>query len=218
MNQSKSKRQRVGLSRTVVGPYFVTPPGSELKWHDTVTDFANTSATGDVETSLNRIVQGILDTERTGRKIVVKHIHGRGAYTLPKSVDSATAKNGDILRMIVYLDKQANAAAPDPADILTTASYSSHYNMFNQDRFEILADEAVAINYRVMAGVNIDQVTTGPVFYPIDFSMALDVEVEFDDPSGDLTTIMSNNIGILFISRSGIVDIDSVWRTRFRDR
>ena len=60
------------------------------------------------------------------------------------STNSSAASN--LVRIIVYLDRQCNGAAAGVTDLLESASYLSFRNLANQSRFKFLYDKTIPIN------------------------------------------------------------------------
>lgn len=96
-------------------------------------------------TCLNATSQGAAETNRIGRKIVLKSVMIRGYIN---QYQAGAAPINDFLRAILVYDRQPNGAAPVFSDIIqdvdqagTTSSTSmSSLNISNSDRFKVLRD------------------------------------------------------------------------------
>ncbi len=194
--------------------------GGELKFHDVDLDDAIVASTGTITPTINIIAQGVTESTRIGRKCVIKKIQWRYDIDLPLEQDKADIGQGDIVRVILYLDKQTNGAAAAVTDILETANYQAFRNLNNVSRFRILIDKTHSINRRVAApdGTN----TAGSpevVVGTFTFFKTCNVPIEYSEVAGGgvLTDIRTNNLGVLLISREGTAGFESKFRLRFSD-
>lgn len=97
-----------------------------------------TSLAAGALTLLNGISQGTDYTNRIGRKIMMKSLLFRFSI-FPNT--AASSPQGNIVRVLLVCDLQANAAAAIPADVLQTVDYQSPLNLNNRDRFKIFWDK-----------------------------------------------------------------------------
>lgn len=216
----------------------------ELKYSDQTKSFATMATAGAVEDSINHITQGTTEIRRIGRSVVMKKIMWRYTLTLPQKVTSARLRRllailiargitlppqvttgtdvnpGDVCRVILFLDKQANGAAAAVTDILEGSAgqdWQSFNNLNNKDRFHILYDQTHALNYQ--AGIK----TQGDVEVQPEcswnFSMYRDVNtlIQYSGTTGTIANIASNNYGFLIISKNAIAGMESEIRTRWTD-
>jgi len=187
----------------------------ELKFHDL--DIDDTTVVNNIaQDSCNLIPQGITEKTRIGRKCCIKSIGWRFRWDL--KVTSTPAETSDTMRVILYLDKQANGTAPAVTDILESSSYLSFNNLSNKNRFRTLMDRTYVLNSKSGAfdGTN-DQFGEDHVVDT--FFKRCQIPIEFDDSFADgrLTTIRSNNIGVLLLSRDSVGGFKSKMRLRFSD-
>lgn len=188
--------------------------GDELKFHDVNLDDAAVAAAGTVTDSVVKIAQGTGQSQRDGRKCVIAKIGWRYRLTLPEYVNQPTPSPGDVVRMLMYVDKQANGATATVLDILAAASYQSFNNLSNKSRFYTLMDKTITMNYQTLAGVT-GAVDGAVEVYEGSFYKNCDVPLEFSDTLGAITEIRSNNIGVLLISAFGVATFNSKLRFRF---
>ncbi len=186
----------------------------ELKFFDVTIDDAviATGATVAIA-SVNLISQGITETQRIGRKCTIRHIDWR--LRLRKAFATSTAGD-DVVRVILYLDRQANGATATTTDVLETADFQSFYNLANQNRFRILMDRTCDLNSSAGAGDG----TTNDTFAwskTLRFNRKLRITLEFSDAAGVITNLRSNNIGVLTLSSNGTSELQSQMRIRFSD-
>lgn len=166
--------------------YYGRISGSEMKFLDTTYSQGSDDA-GQILGSANLIAQGAGESQRVGRKVMLKKISIRGY------VQSAnTANQNDYVRLICYLDKQCNGANAAVTDILETDAINSFNNLANKSRFKILRD---------MKFSSKDYSTTGQVFMPFEENIKCNIPLEFDGATGAITEIRSNNIGFLLIGQ-----------------
>lgn len=128
----------------------------------------------------------------------------------------------DIVRYILYCDKQCNGATATVSDILEEVTpggndptYRSHLNLANMNRFKILHDKTykmIAPNGGPAAGP-IWQ--SGPDIRYFKIKKRVHLPIEFDSTTGAITEIRSNNIGVLVIGEGGIAVLTGTYRVRF---
>lgn len=168
------------------------------------------------ELSINLIPQGVTESQRVGRKCTIKSVHARIQIEIPSATDPIDAS--DTLRVIIYLDKQANGATAAVADILEVIDYTSYFNLENSSRFLILHNKFIPINATAAAiGVGALGFTSnrGQLFYQ--WSKRCNIPIEFSGVTGAIGEVRSNNIGILAISEGGEVRLETRTRVRFSD-
>lgn len=217
MYKRYGKRFIPGKSRT--GGFYgrYQPGGTEVKFHDIDIDDAVIESTGSILLdSCNKIPQGVTEIQRIGRKCTITKIAWRYQLTLPVAA-AATGIPGDVIRIVLYLDKQCNGATANVLDIVNTDDWQSFNNLGNSGRFKILMDKTIDLNY--IGGVgdgaanDFSQVTRSGTFYK-----NCNIPIEFDATTGAITEIRSNNIGILLLGREGIAGFSSKMRLRFKDK
>ena len=216
-----------GYDRT--GGYYGRFAGSgqgEMKFHDTDTDDSVVASAGTIQTGSGGdagtylvIPQGITEKTRIGRKCTIKKIFWKYAVSLPEQDAQATPQRGDIVRVIIYQDKQANGATAAVLDILETATWDSFRNLANTGRFHILMDKNHVINYAGLASDGAGLVSQGNAERNFKWAKRCTIPIEWDNSAatGVLTSIRSNNICALFISKNGVAALEGVMRFRFSD-
>ncbi len=206
---------RRGLSGgpTPVFPILITAD-KEFKFHDVDLDDGVIAAGGGITNSINLIAQGVTETTRVGRKCNIRQIGWRFLVDLP---NTATIGNtADSVRVLMYLNKQANGATAAITDILESANYQSFNNLSNKNRFRTLMDRTYDLSTPAGAGngtadsFSKEQVTDT-------FFKKVNIPIEFNSTAGAITEITSNNIGVLLISHAGLAGFESKIRLRFSD-
>ncbi len=122
----------------------------------------------------------------------------------------------DVVRIILYLDKQANGATATTAQILESDDYQSFNNLANKSRFRTLMDRTYAMEATAGAGDGTTNDLTGNIIQD-SFFKKINVPIEFDSTTGAITEIKSNNIGVMTLSKAGICTFLSKMRVRFSD-
>jgi len=197
------------------GRYSGSQP--ELKFHDVDLDDALIAQAGTITGSINIIAQDVTEKTRVGRKCTIVAINWR--YDIIMN-DTATADtSAESVRIIMYLDKQTNGAPATALEILETDDYQSFNNLANKSRFMILMDRQYDMVTPAGAGqsgshVFTENITTGA------FYKKCNIPIEYDNSAstGAITTIRSNNIGVLILSKDGnLCTFASKIRLRFSD-
>jgi len=221
MQKMRLSRRRKGYGRTS-GYYgrYGPGPGAELKFHDLDIDDAVVASSGSIaQASCNIIAQGTTESTRLGRKLTIKSINWRFQVTLPELDAVADPGPVDAVRVILYLDKQANGATAAVTDILESADFQSFNNLANKSRFRTLMDRTYAINYSNLASDGAGVVSSAGENIQDSFFKKCNIPIEYDNTGTDgaLTSQRSNNIGLLLISRSNTAGFNSKMRLRFSD-
>ncbi len=189
----------------------------EIKFHDLDIDDAVVSTGGTIaEDSCLTIAEGNGESDRIGRKITVRSIHWKYSMQMPNQSQAANASED--LRIILYLDKQTNGAAATVLNILESADYQSFRNLSNSGRFQILHDRTYSLNAQGGGGDGTTNFTT-EVTRSVTWSKQVNIPIEYDNSAttGVITSMRSNNIGVLTISRDGRPVLDSKMRIRYTD-
>ncbi len=193
--------------------------GREYKFHDTLISNTLFTQAGAVLTngSLNEIPQGVEESQRIGRKVVVKSLQMKAKIFLANASNGATSQ---LYRVIIFQDKQANGAAAVVLDILEQASTLSFRNLANSSRFKIWYDETKHINSTAAAGNGTTNVFSENFRY-LQLHIPMNVPLEFDNTAatGAIATIRSNNLGLLVMMQEAAEDvfIQTTIRLRFSD-
>lgn len=201
-----------GYTRTV-GSYGRSLPLSfEKKYFDTTVIDTSDATSGVIINSLNLVPQGTTDQTRVGNKITIRNIN---IHAYSNNDDQTTlAFAGSNIRVIVYLDKQANGAAAAVTDILNTAAITSFRNMDQVDRFVILVDKVV---FNPVECANALHTSNQRHYWSV--NKKCNIPVHFSSTTGAITEVRSNNIGILYISdfASGNSAANGRARVKFTD-
>ncbi len=213
---AKRRKKPLRVQRRARRKARYAPVSGELKFHDVDLDDAVISQTGTVTGSINLIAQGVTESQRIGRKCVIRSINWRFFMNLPEVAAAASPPQPDNVRVILFQDKQCNGAAATVTGILESADWQSFNNLANKSRFRILMDRGYDLTYQSAIGVSASsdwpaQVTSDTLF------KTCNIPLEFDSTAGALTEIRSNNIGVLLMSQNGVSGFGSKFRLRFSD-
>ncbi len=179
-------------------------------------DDALVATGGTVTPSICLIPQGTTEVQRDGRKCTITNIAWRYEFRLAETDAAATPAAPDVMRIIMFLDKQCNGATAAVTDILESADYQSFNNLVNSGRFIKILDRTVSINYASLASDNAAVVSQAAVTRSGVFYKTCNFPLEFNGVTGAITEIRSNNLGVLLISKTGVVEFNSKIRLRFR--
>jgi hypothetical protein len=202
-----------GYVRTA-GYYKGGSAGNELKFHDLDINDAGIAQGGTIaEDSCLTIAQGDGESERIGRKCTVKSVNWRFAITLPST--GTQAATTDVVRVILYLDKQTNGATAGVTDILESDDFQSFNNLANKSRFRTLLDRTYDMNVEG-AGAGASWASSAKTITD-SFYLSCNLPIEYDNSAttGAIATMRSNNIGVLLLSESGLCAFESKMRVRF---
>jgi len=192
--------------------------GGELKFHDVDINDAVVAAGGTIAANTVHVIQqGVTEKQRIGRKCTIRSINWRFNISLPEVDALATPNPSDTIRVILYLDKQANGAAAGVQDILEFDDFQSFNNLANKSRFRTLMDRTYDMNYTTLssdgAGVS------SSASYEINDTLfkKVNLPIEFDSTTGAIGEIKSNNIAVLLVGKNGVAGFASKMRLRFSD-
>ncbi len=186
--------------------------------------FATTVADGPADSShtLTDIVQGVAEQRRVGRKCTITSIHMRLLFE--KIASSLSSLNNAVIahetvRIMLYWDKQCNGTAATALQLIETDQYNQFRNLSNSKRFVMLYDRTFSWNFNVVgAGNGTDNDSEIVVKeYNVRVNKKVFIPIEFDNTTGALSGIRSNNIGLIFWGKhGGRMELDSTSRIRLR--
>ncbi len=216
-NGPPAKRFKKGYDRVGGNWGRYRTSGGELKWFDLDLDVAALTAAAQfipADGNLLIITQGVGESQRVGRKIVIRKIQFRYNLNLFAGISQA---NHDDVRVILYKDKQTNGAIATATTILQTDNYQSFRNMENVGRYTVLMDRMHALNHTA-AGGNGTAIETCTNTKNYKFFKECNIPVEYNAATGDIAEIRSNNLGIMVLCATGaVVKLEGVIRFRYTD-
>ncbi len=219
-----ARRQVVGAARGYqrVGGFYGRFAGSdaELKFHDLDINDSVIAQNGNItQISCLTIPQNNTESGRIGRKLTVKRIGWRFEVKLVAGTASATTN--EVVRVILYHDRQTNGATATVTGILESDDYQSFNNLANKSRFSILMDRTYTLVAKSGSGRgSTDTLAFGEDDINDTFFKACNIPIEYDNSQtdGSITSMRSSNIGVLLLSRDGAIGIFvSKMRIRYSD-
>lgn len=184
-------------------------------YKDTFIISGTITGAGTISRTATVIAQGNDFDERDGQDIIIHQIVTRTVYVLPRVLQDPLAAVNDSIRIIIFIDHNANNA-PLVSDVLETAA-GTHINTWfkyeNRARFLIIYDHTITM-HRTAATSGVG---AGDWFPETNATrtVQLDVKVPMHFAGADGTAPTSNNIGALAISKNGVVQIDLHMRIKF---
>lgn len=179
---------------------------AEKKWFDTLgSALSPTTGGAFVLGGMTSIDDGTEDFERVGAKISITAVQ----YHLEASLDAAET-GSNLVRVILFCDKQSNGSAPTVTNILQNADFLSFRNLDNLQRFDILDDTVLELNASAgVSGTLIGDSVYKGVYKKVDYVAS------FASAAGAVP--LTNNIGMLVIAKNtnGTYNVRS--RLRFTD-
>ncbi len=223
--RAAAKRRRItsgqrGYVRTS-GFYGRFANGGENKFFDTDIDaIIGTVSTTMEASNLNIIVQGNTESNRIGRKVVLRKISVKGVAVLPAGVAANTTS--EVIKMYLICDKQTNGAAFAATDLWETDSIRSFRNLANTSRFQVIAQKTMTFNANAGSGRgSTDTLSYSEQAKPFTVNAKLDIPLEFDNSAttGAVTTQRSNSLWFVTQSLSGRAALTvTTGRVRFSDK
>ncbi len=215
-------RFQKGFDRTAgfYGRYApLNPQSAEMKFHDVDIDQIPIAIAGNIVNGGTVIIipQGVTESQRVGRKCTLKSINWRFTIRLAEVLELATPPNPDVVRVIVYQDKQCNGATATVTDILQSADYQSFNNLSNKTRFRTLMDRTYEMNFKSLTADAATSYASNSQLVDDSFFKNCNIPIEYSATTGAIAEIASNNIGMLFISLLGASELVSKLRVRFHD-
>lgn len=198
--------------------------GLENKFYDTSIAYTSFSAAetwqlfnpGTVN-CISAPAQGDGESNRDGRKFVITSMHIKGAWRLPTTVNQTQSGTYPSVRIIVYLDKQANGAVPTISQIVQdTGDINSFRNLQYTKRFDVLKDRTYFFTRpQVYDGTNIEW---GQVVRQFKFNKKFKtpLEVNMNNTSAGVSGVVDHAIGIVAVSTADDVAVKYSARIRFK--
>lgn len=202
-----------------IAPKFkrVQASSAELKFKDTTKAQTALASAGTIfNDTLIGMVEGNTDSTRIGNRITAKSVMLRG--TAKMAATAAATDTSQTVRIIVYLDRQANGATAAVGDILASADYRSFNNLDNSDRFRTLAEEVIDMHLSgaTPSGAAYTYGETSKSFF---LKAKLNLDIKYKGNAGSVADLASNNIGVLVISETDAIGtVGYIARVRYTDQ
>lgn len=202
--------------------------GIEKKFYDTyLTNQAIVATTNGAEVDpaadlscLNAIAQGDGESNRDGRRCILKSVYVKGVLEASGVADAADPQPAKVVRVIMVLDRQTNGVQLNSEDVLKDSAGSdvnSFTNLQHSGRFRIMYDRTFVIPTGVVMadGANTGSQQMGKV--PFKIYRNLNIPVTFDGTTENIANITDNSLHMLAIcdNATGIPKISYQARVRF---
>lgn len=164
---------------------------------------------------------------RVGRKVSVHKIKINGVITCAGQANQTTTDGAEVVRLILYQDKQTNATQAQGEDLMSTASASSYavvnafQNSANFGRFQVLKDKRYVLNPPSISydGINMEQQGVG-MHFKININFKKPVIVHFNATNGGtVADIVDNSFHIIAATSNNSLAgaLSYVCRTTYTD-
>lgn len=237
--KSNSRRRGRALNRRTGGylgqelkfrDTFLTDAGTQISTENTWTlikpNMADTIATAiTANAPLTGVTQGTGQSERDGRKYVVKSIHVTGEVTHEETLAATTIGQGgdpagDIFaRIILVQDKQCNGADLTPSNVMNagTPIYASQRNLEHHKRFKVLGDKTLVLRKEVNTGGLTAATTSSFHSAPFSFYKRMVMPITTKDTSAAIGDMTDNAINLIIASNDKNTKVTYTCRVRFID-
>jgi len=233
--EAMAKRAKYAANRTAVndlnrlvvpgytrvgGSYARSANVGEKKYFDkNVTQFTGSTAGVFFDSFFETLGAGTGENQRIGSRITLSSIHAQIKMFI--DTQASNTISAATTRILVWMDRQANGAAPNTLDILQELTAGganpdiySFRNLDNASRFRILADKWVTINPQTQSAALGSQNTARWIKFHFKVPKTT---INFSSTTGALTEIKSTNFGMLFISDNALTKLQFRTRCRFFD-
>lgn len=195
----------------------------EYKFKDTTGSIALSSSRQYVD-SFCLIPAGIEADERVGRKIVITKVSARITFVMRSetAADASLALKGELMRVCLYWDKQANGAPAGSTSplLFQDTDIKSFLNLHAKNRFVVMMDKFLPCDMETVSVVGVS-----PLAYAAERHVMVDwhkkvwIPIEYNTSVGDITDMASNNIGLVAwqSNNNKLVDMNYKIRVRFID-
>ena len=208
-------------------------PHSEKKWHDD-SQLVPTASWNAADTnwptyyavnSINKIAQGDTGYERNGTRINAFKLTLRGSVQVIQHAASTyvnTAPDTHYFRWIVYIDSQCNGAGASLDDLFqqtpnSTDQFDVYNSLYDTGRFKILMDKFIRVPEAVVTYDPGDEQFYAPgriVHFKKTFNFQL--PIQYGDQYANMTSVRTNNIGMVIFSGNDKKNQALTYRTRLR--
>ncbi len=190
---------------------------TEVKFHDVVMDVAPIPTTAAITNEMLTIPQGDGQTNRDGRKIVLKSVYSLFTIILPATTTAAST--GDSCNVWLVQDRQTNGTTISTDQFLTVpADFQSFNALDNGKRFRVLWKRQYSLSSPSggSSGAGVHQFGEQELTFKV-YQKLGNMPIEYDNSvsTGAIGSIRSNNLYIIFQSRVGLLQVLSRHRVRF---
>lgn len=210
---------------------LMTTLGIEKKYYDTskaLTAITSpTDATGgelDPATvnALSAPAQGDTDTNRDGRKIVVKSVQVTGLVNVPAQANQTAADTGNVVFIALVQDTQTNGAQLNSEDVFTNPAAAGSTavtplrNMLYSSRFKVLATTTLDMTNPALGydGTNMEQ---NGLVRTFSFFKKLEMPVSFNSTTtAGVDAVVDNSLHLIAFTNSTALAPQLSYNARIR--
>lgn len=194
--------------------------GGELKFHD-VGLSATSIATGGVfipaANDLTVIAQGTGESERIGRKIVIKKIQLRYRTTFNGVSGGSGPEAPETLRIMLVQDKQTNGSLWTTGQLMEDTTPYAFRNLANSGRFNVLMEKTLSLDAGSGMGNGTSNDVNGKSWFH-SWSKICNIPIEYDSTTGAITEHRTNSLRMIVFAETGTqVSLEGVCRLRYSD-
>lgn len=168
---------------------------------------------------LNSPGSGAGESERVGRRILMTHLQIRGRVQMISGELQTNPPVGGPLRVVVFMDKQANKAVPVETDFFDVpgvgAEMHAMHNLSFKDRFQTMKDYTFDLEYKNMTKIVNDAYDYSNVSQPFIWNFNLAQVALFQGTGATIASIVTNAIHIMALSVSSKGKIEYNARLRY---
>lgn len=171
--------------------------------------------------SCSSIAQGDGESNRDGRKAVLKSWYVSGAVKLEQKSAQTTSLDARVVTIYGVLDTQTNGAQLNSEDFLkdpstATLDFLAVRNLENSKRFKTIFKERCVLKYP--SAQSDGSANTGEFngdYYLFDVNKKLDVPVTFTGTTATVASISDNSLHIIAVTSGDSVKLQYISRVRF---
>lgn len=161
------------------------------------------------------IVQDTGESDRIGRKILIKSVHVRGQIVLSSA--SSEIDSYDTVRIMFVLDKQCNGTNFTLNDVLAETGVRDTVFSFkllaNKKRFAVLKDFSLSLHTAAHDNVNLLGYENARTFEC--HLTNLNIPMEYNSTTGAIDEVASNHLMCFFVSENNACTMRAQFRLRF---
>lgn len=160
------------------------------------------------------IPQGTSQSQRIGRIAFIHSIQIRGFLESAAHVHAGYL--GQFVRVIIYVDKQTNKAAPLATTIMESNDIKGFRKLENVQRFSILYDGKFNLNAHTQDGTNFPAKSIPFSFYKKFYKP---LQINYDGITGAMGEMTENNVNMMIVPEqiTPVVTLDANVRVRYTD-
>lgn len=154
-----------------------------------------TPSAGGVWNLLNGVAQGTDYTERIGR---VAYMESVDFFFSAEPQTAGSSPTGDVFRIMLVLDTQANASNPTTSDLLDGANYGEFLNENTRERFLVLDERWVHCEANAYAAGALS--TGDPKMKTLSYTVPLFFNTYYSGIGSTIASIQTNALWFFCIS------------------